>query len=132
MFENGDIDGILLGDNGYALKQYLLTQLLCPNTRQERNYNYAHCQTRVRIENLFGVWKRRFPCLSRQLRLKLDTSLAVISACGVLHNICTEQHVALPEPAAVVQENFNDVAVPNVDYQNYGGQAQRQRIINLF
>ena len=41
----------------------------------------------MQIENLFGVLKRRFPCLQRGLRLNLDTSLSVIVACGVLHNI---------------------------------------------
>ena len=104
-----------------------------PNTRQERNYNFAHCQTRVRIENLFGVWKRRFPCLSNKLFLKLDTSLAVIIACAVLHNICTERRVDVPQNA--VQDNEQDIpihAIGDVVVQNFGGQAQRQRLINMF
>ena len=71
-FENNEINGVLLGDNGYPLRAYLITPLLRPQTNPERRFNIAHCRTRVKIENLFVVLKRRFPCLAKMLRLKLD------------------------------------------------------------
>ena len=41
--ENGEINGLLLGDSGYALRQYLITPILQPQTRAERRFNNAHC-----------------------------------------------------------------------------------------
>ena len=64
-FENNDINGVLLGDNGYPLRPYLITPLLRPQTNPERRFNIAHCRTKVKIENLFGVLKRRFPCQAK-------------------------------------------------------------------
>ena len=70
-FENNEIDGVLVGDNGYPLKAYLLTPLFYPTTPVQWRYYFAHCKTREKIENLFGVFKSRFPCLSLKLRLKI-------------------------------------------------------------
>lgn len=54
----------LLGDNGYALKPYLLTPLLEIRNDVERSYNTSHKRTRIIIENTFGIWKRSFPILA--------------------------------------------------------------------
>ena len=83
-FENGYY-GILLGDSGYALKPYLLTPIINPQTPPERRYNYSQCRTRNTVERLFGVWKHHFAYLSLGLRIKVQTVLVVIVA--VLHNI---------------------------------------------
>ena len=40
-FENHDFNGILLGVSGYALKPYLLTPILNPQTPPVRRYNYS-------------------------------------------------------------------------------------------
>lgn len=128
-FENGEINGLLLGDSGYALRQYLITPILQPQTRAERRFNYAHCSTRVKIENVFGVWKRRFQCLSRTLAIKLDTSLAVIVACGVLHNIARTYN--LPEFEDVHEAYLQEPEQP-IQNPNQGGRAQRAQLVRLF
>lgn len=84
MFSSSDI---LLGDGGYALKSFLMTPLLNPITQGEVAYNAAHIKTRNVIERTFGVWKRRFPILKLGLGINLQTSLTVIVATGILHNI---------------------------------------------
>ncbi|KAK9702236.1 DDE superfamily endonuclease [Popillia japonica] len=76
--ETGNVPGLLLGDNGYACKNYLLTPVLQPENDQETRYNRAHIRTRNIVERLFGIWKKRFPCLHRGLQTKLDTSVAII------------------------------------------------------
>lgn len=81
IFENSNICArferheILLGDNGYPLRQYLITPLLHCNTKPEIVFNIAHCHSWVKIENAFGILKRMFPCLRIKCSLKLQTVL---------------------------------------------------------
>lgn len=51
------------------------------------SYNAIHGRTRRIVERTFGIWKRRFPCLSRGLTTKLVTSTTIVVACAVLHNL---------------------------------------------
>lgn len=46
-----------------------------------------HGRTRRIVERTFGIWKRRFPCLSKGLQTKLLTSTTIVVACAVLHNL---------------------------------------------
>lgn len=85
-FELGYLNGILLEDSGYACRRYLLTPVLRPENEAELRYN-AHKRTRIIVEQLFGIWKRRFPCLYYGLRTKLSTSVTIICSVAVLHNI---------------------------------------------
>ncbi|KAJ8970975.1 hypothetical protein NQ314_000949 [Rhamnusium bicolor] len=128
-FEQGQIRGLLLRDNVYACRPYLLTPVIYPTTQQEENYNRAHKRTRNLIEMVNGLWKRRFPCLYRTLTIKVDTSVAVICATAVLHNIALQYG-----------DNFqhDDVDLENVDvYENnenniLGLAYRRQFIIQHF
>jgi len=86
-FEQGIINGVLLGDSGYPLKPWLLTPFLNPTTPAQRNYNAAHCSTRNTVERAFGVLKRRFHCLHGELRMTPDRVCNIICATVVLHNI---------------------------------------------
>ncbi|XP_046873620.1 putative nuclease HARBI1 [Hypomesus transpacificus] len=95
-FEQGLIDGILLGDSGYPLKPWLLTPYLNPRNRSEERYNHAHCKTRNTVERNFGVLKRRFHCLHGELRMSPARVCKIIGACVVLHNMARD--LALPEP----------------------------------
>ena len=53
----GELNGILLGDNGNAITPVLLTPFLTPNIAAERNYNHIHKRTRCTIERTFGQVK---------------------------------------------------------------------------
>lgn len=116
-FEQNKIDGISIGYNGYPLRSYFITPLLNVNTREERRFNCALCNAKVKIENVFGVLKRRFPCLQHQLRLKLRTTLAVIIACAVLYNIARKMSLPLPD-----NSDGEDEVLGNA---NQVGQARR-------
>lgn len=95
-FENGELQGLLLGDMGYPCRSFLLTPFRTPNNPPERRYNFAHAKTRSTIERVFGVWKRRFPCLKLGLLLKLSTIMSTIVATAVLHNIAID--IQEPDP----------------------------------
>jgi len=89
-------DCVILGDSGYALSNYLLTPLANPITRGERLYNESHIRTRNVIERTFGIWKRRFPVLFFGIRLKMETTMAVIQSCAILHNIARMENDSQP------------------------------------
>ncbi|VVC87115.1 unnamed protein product [Leptidea sinapis] len=61
-------------------------------TNAEKRYNEAQIKIRNTVERTFGIWKRRCPCLSQKLTLKLYHTLAFIVAIAVLHNITIQQN----------------------------------------
>ncbi|KAF2892897.1 hypothetical protein ILUMI_13277 [Ignelater luminosus] len=105
------------GDSAYALKDCMMTLLLNPTTPAEQNYNNAHIQTRNCIERCFGVWKRRFACLSLGLRTKVD-NIAI-----------NENDTNYFEDVVVDEEVEQEVMQVN----NGGGNAVRRALIeNVF
>lgn len=82
----------LLGDAAYMLREYLLTPYKdCGKlTRKERQFNVKHCQTRVKIENAFGLLKQRFRQLMRLDFFTVEDMSKFILACCVLHNLCID------------------------------------------
>lgn len=86
------LNGYILGDAGYACKSYLLTPVSNPRTSAEKNYNKSFILTRITVERLFGIWKKRFPILSTQMRVNVHLSLIIIVATAVLHNIAIDKN----------------------------------------
>lgn len=84
----------MLGDSGYANKNYLIAPLRNAVSHQQKEFNKAHKQARHNVECCIGKWKKRFPAIQTKLRLKLQNSLKVITATAIFHNIC----IVLNEP----------------------------------
>lgn len=126
----GHLNGILLGDSGYACRRYLLTPVLRPENNADVRYNNTHKKTRVIIEQLFGVWKHCFPCLYYGLRTKLNISIAVICATAVLHNIWVYHGFEEIEEEYVQNEVFE--AVHNREEDGIGLAHRRAFIITFF
>lgn len=116
--ERGDFkDSVVLGDSAYALRSYLLTPLDNPSNRTENLYNESHIRTRNVVERCFGVWKRRFPVLSLGLRTKVQTTMAIIVACAVLHNIAQKQGEDEPPLERPIVEEL-DIELPPLQDQH--------------
>lgn len=124
----GTIDGILVGDSGYACRSYLMTPILKPKNEGEVRYNTAHRRTRCVIERCFGRLKRRFPCLHLGLRTALQNTLVIIVASTVLHNF------ALMQQEQDFDEDMEDEDVPFdiVAAADVSGNAKRQLIISQY
>ena len=58
-----------------------------PPTAAQRRYNRAHIKTRSRIEQCFGVTKKRFHALAIPLRTRIDDSMDIIVAIACMHNL---------------------------------------------
>lgn len=56
--ENGDYEnGVVVGDSGYACKNYLIPPLDTVDSPEERLFQESQVRTRNPIESCFGVWK---------------------------------------------------------------------------
>lgn len=90
-----------IGNSGYPLRPWLLTPLEqepAPGT-PESQYNVFHKRTRCLIERCNGLLKMRFRCLlkHRVLHYTPQTATKIINACVILHNICIQNNVPVPE-----------------------------------
>ncbi|CAI6359270.1 unnamed protein product [Macrosiphum euphorbiae] len=128
-------NGLIVGDGGYAVKNYLLTPLLNPLTRAENLYQESQIRTRNIVERSYGVWKRRFPILSLGIRLDLSKVEAIIVATAVLHNIANLQKEKIPVTTNEIQEQINLVNsvnnnVTNDNIRNNANDRTRKNLIN--
>lgn len=133
-FENGEFArAVLLGDGGYKLYPYLMTPFRNPTTEDQTRYNRVQILVRNTVERKYGVWKRRFPCLVFGLRCKLETSLAVIIACAVLHNFCIQQREEMPpadpEIEAAVENTTIEAERGSVQIEARTGNSNRQAVL---
>ncbi|WAQ98344.1 HARB1-like protein [Mya arenaria] len=71
--------GVLLGDSGNALRNYLLTPILRPTANAQVAYNDAHARGRVVVERAFGMLKSRFRSLKVVMEVNISSSLTVTS-----------------------------------------------------
>ena len=107
LFENGKKDGLLLGDSAYPLTPYMMIPYPHPpNSANRGRFNRALCKARCAIERTIGVWKRRFPCLSRGMRCKNTRVPDIITATAVLHNLCIRYN----QPSPSIADDFADTA----------------------
>ena len=105
-FEGGNyLTGVILGDSGYMVRDWLMTPLRDPTTRQERAYQFAQSSTRSTVERTIGVAKQRFQCLRYGLRLQPPKACKVISGKDTLldeipngHTTCTFLQKDLVKP----------------------------------
>ncbi|XP_058449129.1 putative nuclease HARBI1 [Malaya genurostris] len=130
----------LLGDAAYTLREYLLTPYKDYGTLspRRRRYNIKHSQTRVKIENAFGLLKQRFRQLIRLDFFDTERASKFVLACCVLHNICIDMDDSLPERIAI-DMNENLPGVRQYDDENSQrstalkllGEAKRSEIVNI-
>uniref|UniRef100_A0A2S2NS44 Putative nuclease HARBI1 n=1 Tax=Schizaphis graminum TaxID=13262 RepID=A0A2S2NS44_SCHGA len=124
-------NGLIVADSGYANSRHIVTPFINPQNHIEQLYNESIIRTRNPVERSYGVLKRRFPVLSLGLRLKLQTTQAVIVACCVLHNIaCDNNDLDPPELLDLfLPENENINIIEEVIEE---GNARQQLVVDYF
>ena len=80
-------DGFLIGDSGYGCKPFLMTPYPHPCTQHQEAFNEALGKTSVKIEQSFGIFKRRFHLMHSELQMDPVNVSQLVGACAVLHNI---------------------------------------------
>jgi len=85
----------------------------------------SQIRTRNIVECSYGVWKRRFPALALGLRLKLNTTMAVIVATAILHNIACDENEYEP-PLNRIEQN-----AINIVNQGFDVVARQENNVNM-
>ncbi|XP_058819310.1 putative nuclease HARBI1 [Topomyia yanbarensis] len=98
----------ILGDAAYPLREFLLVPFKDYGnlSNMQRNYNLKFSQTRVTIENVFGLLKTRFRQLMRLDFHSVERMALFVLACCVLHNLCAGDHMATSESSNQSTENI--------------------------
>lgn len=123
--------GIILGDSGYPLKNWLMTPFAAPTTAQQRSFNRSHRSTRATIERSFGLLKRRFPILQGVMRTNPERACTYIGTACILHNIA----VMLNDPPFEgIDDDLDDnhLIYPNNDINQNSGRIIREHIANTY
>ena len=74
----------LLGDQGYKCQANLLTPYATEETDEKEHYNLILSKTRVKVECVFGQFKRKFACLSKRPDVSPFMMVHVVRACAFL------------------------------------------------
>lgn len=107
----------------------MLTPLRSPITPAEKSYQFHHIRTRNLIERTFGAWKSKFQCL-KGLRLKLSTSMNVITACAVIWNFLLLAKEVPDEPFEADEYTFVANDLPAETSSSRNKDLERKRLID--
>lgn len=124
-------NSFILGDSGYTLDEHIMIPLANPIRPVENLYNESQIRTRNVVERQYGIWKRRFQILRLEMRVLLDTTLAIIVATAVLHNIALDRDDPQPVDEYVFDEE-NHIQDNVEELPQGNGHMIRQNLINNY
>ncbi|VEN45580.1 unnamed protein product [Callosobruchus maculatus] len=131
---NGEIDfpnnTHLIGDLAYPLSTYLLVGFKDNGNLSEppKLFNRKLPQSRIVIENAFGILKGRFRRLKFLETKRLDLiALLIVSSC-ILHNLCILNNDLYEGP---IEENEqNDQSLPHITNPGAAAVTKRMNLVN--
>lgn len=85
--KNDEFSGVVvLADESYSCREYLLTPVQNPTMLNEKLYNQAHSSTFAVGNEAVNKLVGRFPVLKLKTALDIDSMILVVKATMVLHN----------------------------------------------
>jgi len=85
---------VILGDQGYPLKEYLMRPYSTENAagcRETELYNYLHSRARRTVECAFGLFVSKWRCLKTELQVSPEHVDKLVSAACLLHNLIIDK-----------------------------------------
>ena len=90
-------DYYFIGDGGFAIHEKLMipyneTQLLNNNQNRDAllNFNYQLSRARVRVEQTFGIFKKKWRFLNRAVKVDPTQHVIITHAIAIIHNFSIE------------------------------------------
>src|SRR5436189_5345989 len=99
----------ILGDGGYPNLGWLIVPYKDIGrglTQMQTYFNLKHSQTRIKVEQAFGLLKGRWRCLLNKLEVSFEIVSHIVTTCCILHNICEERRDFLPP-----EERYHEVGI---------------------
>jgi hypothetical protein len=122
-----------LGDGGYPNLSWLIVPYkdIGRGLTQEQTYfNLKHSQSRIKVEQAFGLLKGRWRCLLNKLEVSFEIVSHIVTTCCILHNICEERCDFLP-PEERYHEIGTDINRELNAIETSEGNAIRNSICNF-
>lgn len=104
-----NLNKYILGDGGYPNLSWLIVPYKDIGrglTHEQAYFNLKHSQTRIKVEQAFGLLKGRWRCLLHTLEVSCEIVSHIITTCCILHNICEERSDFLSP-----EDHYNDTGV---------------------
>ncbi|XP_041773730.1 putative nuclease HARBI1 [Anopheles merus] len=94
-----DVPHVLIGDQGYPLKTFLLRP--CPDSEDPAKLHFNELLSIARrcVECAFGILVVKWRCLKTELQVTPENVTLIVQTTCLLHNICMEFKESLPNPA---------------------------------
>lgn len=126
---------VLIGDEGFALKPYLMRPYPYRQSREDirkENYNTRLCKARRVVENAFGILAQKWRIFYRPIDLSIETNISVVRTACILHNFLRvekagdDRYFEYLDPPEPIQNAFEAL---NVDPRRATSHAFEARVI---
>ncbi|XP_061514113.1 putative nuclease HARBI1 [Anopheles gambiae] len=94
-----DVPHVLIGDQGYPLKTFLLRPYPDSEDPAKLHFNELLSIARRCVECAFGILVAKWRCLKTELQVTPEHVTLIVQTTCLLHNICMEFKEPLPNPA---------------------------------
>lgn len=105
-----------MGDSGYPLRKWLMVPYIDPSSNDQERFNNVLSKARVKVEQCFGILKRRWSINKTGYRLSLEKIPGAILSTCILHNIAIDLKIPIDEPEN--SEEFSSVSYDASDLSN--------------
>ena len=102
-----DMPFVLLGDDAYPLKTFLMKPFTKRNlSNEEAIFNYRLSRARRTVECAFGIITAKWRLLIKAIETTVEKAERIVKCVCLLHNICIDREGILP--ASAFQQDFNE------------------------